>query len=253
MQSDVSSQLLCPGCSAAFVPEQKFCTTCGQRSVFNRKAERVKDQQEQRNLSFLLAYGLVSFVLLTINLLIEENTLPLLVVVTVIFAVIDVVFAFLQPEVWKLLLPGKLQLKPLLLIIGFALLSAIIVSVFNEALEDALDSYSLPTLHYFEGYPFKLGLAILLIAVCPAIFEELAFRGFVYTNFQKLNNKSAAIYGSAFLFGLVHFSLLSLYWIIPFGIILAKFREKYNTIFYGIIGHFTHNAIVVLLEYYRYI
>jgi uncharacterized protein len=92
---------------------------------------------------------------------------------------------------------------------------------------------------------------MIFVAVFPALFEELAFRGFVYNSINNLVGSKSAIWGSAFLFALVHFSLLSLVWLLPFGLLLAYFRNKYSSLLYGIIGHFTHNALVILIEYYQ--
>ncbi len=115
-----------------------------------------------------------------------------------------------------------------------------------------LYGYSDGLMEYFNHLEYPLIMAIIIMAFAPAFFEELAFRGFIFNHIEALGGKNAAIYGSAFIFGLVHFSLLSLIWIIPFGIILAYFRSKYNTILIGMVGHFIHNTLVTLIDYYQW-
>tara|TARA_Y100000780_G_C13561857_1_gene369410 strand:- start:355 stop:666 length:312 start_codon:yes stop_codon:yes gene_type:complete len=94
--------------------------------------------------------------------------------------------------------------------------------------------------------------AILFIAITPPIFEELAFRGFLFNQLQKVVSERVTIIATAFIFALVHFSFISLLWIFPFGIVLGYLRSKYNTLWYGIIIHFIHNFLVLMMDYYFY-
>ena len=84
------------------------------------------------------------------------------------------------------------------------------------------------------------------------VFEELAFRGYLYNQLRKVTSDKNTIIATAFLFALIHFSFLSLIWIFPFGLLLGYFRKKYNTLWLGMIIHFIHNFIVLMLDYYFY-
>jgi membrane protease YdiL (CAAX protease family) len=117
----------------------------------------------------------------------------------------------------------------------------------NSSIFDT-DSY-----YYFAFLEFKHPFLWMLfvIAIAPAIFEELAYRGFVLGALLKVMDTKAAIFISSFVFALIHFSLLSFFWMLPFALLLGHIRTKEKTLWYGIIIHFTFNAVSCLLEYYE--
>lgn len=143
------------------------------------------------------------------------------------------------------------RIKPLIILvmIAGAIVSAIIVSVLahyiNISLFDEL-SYE----YRYEDTTNPLLWSILLICVQPAMFEEIAFRGFMFTNLQSLSSPIGAVYVSAILFGIMHLSFLALIWLIPLGIVFAMLRMKYNSLWYGIVGHFCYNFTIVLIDTY---
>ncbi len=227
----------------------KFCSKCGERN-FNTIREEQKNKREYNlNIGYLSVYALLSILLLLAGSL-TNDTFETLVIWTACFAVIDLVFALLQPSVWNYLKIKAIKAIPVLSIIGICISTGIFVSWsvdhISLMLFEETESY-MPAFYHLEN---PLFYSILFTAVFPAIFEELAFRGFVFNNLKAIGGKHAAIWGSSFLFGLVHLSLLSIIWIIPFGILLAFYRQRYSTIIYGMIGHFTHNTTVTLIEYY---
>jgi len=112
------------------------------------------------------------------------------------------------------------------------------------------------SLNYFVTYAYldnPLFWAILFIAILPPIFEELAFRGFLFNKLKEVSSNQVTIIGTAFIFALVHFSFLSFIWIFPFGIVLGYLRSRYNTLWIGMIIHFIHNFIVLMIDYYQYL
>ncbi|MCK8522606.1 CPBP family intramembrane metalloprotease [Aquimarina sp. D1M17] len=101
-------------------------------------------------------------------------------------------------------------------------------------------------------YPNSLFWAFLFVTITPPIFEELAYRGFLFNQLQKVTSTKITIILTAFIFALVHFSIISLLWIFPFGLLLGYLRHKYDTLWLGIIIHFIHNLIVLSLDYYYF-
>jgi membrane protease YdiL (CAAX protease family) len=89
------------------------------------------------------------------------------------------------------------------------------------------------------------------IALLPAVFEEIAFRGVMYNYCNNFLDEQLAVVITAFLFAIMHLSLISLIWLIPFGIFIGMLRHKYNTIWYGIIFHFTFNLTACIIDLYR--
>lgn len=228
----------------------KFCVSCGAKNLSLFKENVTADNDYNDNLRMLCIYSAIVVIALIVNLL-SGHTLELIVGSTLAFALIDLVFAFAQPNVWKVVVK-PISLKPFLWIVPGFLISGILVSFLvdnlNHLLFDEQGWIGYTNLFFDTKNPLLYSLIIM--AVFPAVFEELAFRGFLFNNLNKIVGVNSAIWGSAFLFALVHFSLISILWIFPFGLILGQIRKKYSTILYGIMAHFTHNACVITIEYF---
>lgn len=246
----VLSKEVCAKCGHEHSAGFKFCSNCGKRNFTDIKNELESESQFYIHIQYLVAYSLLSIILLLIIAL-NENTFKILIFWTACFAIIDIVFASMQMSVWKLLKVNTIKILPFLSIVGICIGSAFLVSYTMNQLNLILfqDEYS--SFQLFQHLEHPLLYAIIIVAVFPAFFEELAFRGFVFDNLNFIGGEKSAIWGSAFLFALVHFSLLSLIWLIPFALILSHYRKKYSTLTYGIIGHFIHNATTILIEYYE--
>ncbi len=239
----------CSACKKEQPIAFKFCNACGARNIKLLKKELRSNTKKDWHTRQLASYSILVIILLLIGS-IPETSFETLLIWTVIAAIFDFVFAIQDDSVWELFRWKKSYLKPLLLIILITTTSAIVVSYSMNQINIILFGYSSGLMMYFNELEYPLVMAIILISFAPAFFEELAFRGFLFNHIKAIGGVNAAIYGSAFIFGLVHFSLLSLVWIIPFGIILAYFRNKYNTIILGMVGHFVHNTLVTLIEHY---
>ena len=103
----------------------------------------------------------------------------------------------------------------------------------------------------YSVYSMPALIMIYSIALNPAIFEELAFRGVLYNYFQFLFDEKLVVIVTGFMFAIVHLSLISLFWLVPFGILVGAMRKRFGTIWYGIIFHFTFNLIAVLFDLYK--
>jgi membrane protease YdiL (CAAX protease family) len=90
--------------------------------------------------------------------------------------------------------------------------------------------------------------SILSIAVQPAIFEELAFRGVMYNHLEKVMDIKAVFIVTGMLFAILHISFVSIVWLLPFGILTAWMRKKSGHLWYGIAFHFFFNLTYVLTE-----
>lgn len=99
----------------------------------------------------------------------------------------------------------------------------------------------------FKGNLFAELFLVFFIAVMPAIFEELGYRGYLLQTLLKVVDREQAIYISSFLFAILHFSFVSLFWLIPFALFLCYTRIRENTIWYGVFFHFTFNLTACML------
>lgn len=122
-----------------------------------------------------------------------------------------------------------------------------IVSVFEELI--ALTGYnsnsSLP-IPLDNGWWFVVNL--IGLAILPALFEELIFRGIILSGLKQYG-KVAAIFGSAALFALLHGNISQFIYPFVLGIILGFVVYKTGNVLYSIIIHLCNNTIVVVLNF----
>jgi len=101
---------------------------------------------------------------------------------------------------------------------------------------------------FYASYDYGKILLIMFTAVFPALFEELGYRGYLLQTLSKITDDQQAVYISAFLFAIIHLSLLSLFWLIPFALFLGFIRVREKTIWYGVFFHFCFNLTACLFE-----
>jgi len=104
-----------------------------------------------------------------------------------------------------------------------------------------------PMLQKMEGLlhqanPWAL---LLVIAVVPAICEELAFRGFILSGFRHLGHKWRAIVCSALFFGLTHGILQQSLIASLVGVVIAYLAVQSGSLLPAVVFHLTHNALAV--------
>jgi sodium transport system permease protein len=88
----------------------------------------------------------------------------------------------------------------------------------------------------------------LVIALTPAICEELAFRGFILSGLRRLGNPNRAILFSAIFFGISHgMQIQQAIAATLLGLIIGFICVRTGSIFPGMAYHATHNAALVLI------
>ncbi len=91
---------------------------------------------------------------------------------------------------------------------------------------------------------------LLVIAVVPAIGEELLFRGFLQQKFtSRLSNYHAAILITAFLFSAIHFDLQAIVPRFVLGVLLGYLYFWSKNLWLPILAHFVNNAQAVILSF----
>lgn len=92
-------------------------------------------------------------------------------------------------------------------------------------------------------------LAIILMAVLPAIFEEFIFRGIILNGLKTKFGENYAILISALMFAFAHGSIEQFLYQFALGIIIAWMVVRTGSLLSGILIHFLNNAIVLILNY----
>ncbi len=92
-------------------------------------------------------------------------------------------------------------------------------------------------------------IQVILLGICPAVFEELVFRGIIYNGLRQKFSAGVAIVLSAVFFMLIHLSIYKSFYQIILGLVLGLLVYYTGSIVYGMIFHFTNNFIILLLNY----
>lgn len=169
-----------------------------------------------------------------------------------ILAMVAIAFAYFNKnEICSLLAVKQLRF-PIIVVI---MLSAIVTSwLVNISIRELNISLFKSDNSYYGGYQIYIAPQLVMIysiALMPAIFEELAFRGILYQYLSSILHERMVVLVTACMFAALHLNFLSLIWLLPFGIFVGFLRRKYNTIWYGIIFHFVFNLTACLMDLQR--
>lgn len=158
---------------------------------------------------------------------------------------------YMKSDVKKLFLLKAPKIKSilggLLLYIGsyclMLIVSVAMTILFPESAQTVSQSFA-------ELFKQPFILCVLVIAIMPAIGEEIFFRGFLYGS---LRNRYSAVWGiilSSLVFGAYHMSLVKLLPTAILGACCAYIAYRSDSIFIGMFLHFLNNMIsLVAVEY----
>lgn len=90
------------------------------------------------------------------------------------------------------------------------------------------------------------GWMLFAIALCPALFEELAFRGAVQGRFSALLGTHHGIIATGAAFGLCHGVTAALPFHVGLGVWLCWLRERSGSLLPGMLAHGLYNGILVV-------
>lgn len=235
----------CQKCNAGNNNSATYCSNCGNRI----KVEQGIDYTiHVKNISIFF-FALLSYIIVLQLTNFCDNYIALLIADT-LFAVIVLLFFFLNyKSTIKLFNFRKFKISIIIKLLLFVIILAVAVIIFASYYnQKVLNGYDYIYYNQFKHSPAPLLFSIISISVFPAIFEEIAFRGILFDESYKLAGLKPAILITSILFTILHLSLFSILWIFPLSLIFGYLRAKYNTILYGIIGHFVYNTCILLLQ-----
>ncbi len=141
----------------------------------------------------------------------------------------------------------KLKFVDMLLCILFGILIQPVLTLLNAvSMVFSTNTTSSFILELSEQVPFLL--ALLLMAVVPAVLEETVYRGVFYTEYSRCNPWKAALL-SGFLFGLMHGNINQFCYAAVMGILFALLIEATGSILSTMLIHFWINAGSVVMIY----
>ncbi|WP_259067656.1 type II CAAX prenyl endopeptidase Rce1 family protein [Mucilaginibacter sp. X4EP1] len=238
----------CFHCSAPIDPASRFCKHCG-----SAQPDETEDLSEQKWLDIkqVILFFLLEAAVCGTGLLIKHfKTLGWSITLDIILAINAIVFFGFDWYNNKPIL--KWRNFSVFKLIGYCVLGlacSLTVNFFVSWLNFSLYSKDYSYYEFYRKYQYGKELTILFVAIMPALFEELAFRGFLLGKLLLVVDKKQAIFISAFLFAIMHMSVLSLVWLVQFALLLAYVRIKENTLWYGVFIHFFFNFTACVLDF----
>lgn len=144
----------------------------------------------------------------------------------------------------------KISAREIILIIALTLLMFPVSNVFSEIgtylTGDILD---VGVAKMQESGGDSLLGQVFVIAVIPAIFEELYFRGYFFAGYRKYRGARTAIILSSILFGLFHMNFQQFLYAMVLGIVIAVIRELTGSMWAGMLYHFVNNGLAAIVGY----
>ena len=124
------------------------------------------------------------------------------------------------------------------------LLSGFLTTLFPNDAQGVNEQY----MQILDGVSFVQGL--LLMALLPAVCEEIMFRGYMMTAFKNKMSFVKAIIIVSLLFGVSHMSIVKLLPTAILGVALAIMSHKSGSLVTSSLVHFLNNALAVWVMYY---
>lgn len=115
-----------------------------------------------------------------------------------------------------------------------------------QSFEQQAEAMLIAFMTYKDGAWWVLIINLIVMAILPAIGEELTFRGVLQSLFR---NKHVAVWVTAFVFSFVHFQFYGFVARMALGAVLGYALVWSGRIGYSMVMHATNNTLSVLLFY----
>ena len=188
---------------------------------------------------------LLPFVILKSGIDVEKAQLALIVLQDLIIILIPVlIYLFLTRTKLTDLMPHeKLTGKNVIYIIILTILISPLIKLVSSVTTLFYPAdVNTEILYYIDSLSFPL--AMIALAVMPAVFEELAFRGVILSNYKSTGLLISALISSLF-FGLFHQDFYQIGYAIVAGVFFSFIVAYTNSIYASMLSHFIINGTQV--------
>ena len=240
----------CEYCNKEVKGFHRFCHNCGEYLGFDATKTSLYSNASLQ--SAFIFFGIYLFVCLVTHFTDIFDSYDRLFWVEIFLAVVTIFYVRLNYEALKPVL--KFKNFNVVRLIGCISLAAIASSLINFIVSKMNISFFGTDSGFYGRYSIYTMPALIMvysIAIYPAIFEELAYRGVMYNYLNNVLDERVVVVITGFMFAIMHLSLISLFWLIPFGILVGAMRKRFGTIWYGVIFHFTFNLVAVIFDLYK--
>lgn len=251
MSADENIQFYqCEFCHNEVKGYHRFCYHCGEYLGFDGARINLFN-----NINLQSAFSFFSIYLITCLLVHFTNIFDdysRLFWIEILLAIATLSFVRLNYTAIKPVL--KFKNFSVLRLIGCIALAALASTIINIIVSKMNVSFFGTDGSYYSRYSiFTMPVVVMVysIALNPAIFEELAFRGVIYNYLNNILDERVVVIITAFMFAIVHMNFISLFWLVPFGLFVGLMRQRFGTIWYGVIFHFTFNLVAIIFDLYK--
>lgn len=240
----------CANCGQELAYEVNFCRNCG--LAVNHDQIKSATAHKTHLQSVALFFG-VELIICVASMLIESSSLATTIVFDVIMATVAVVFFVSNWNESRFLLRWQnFSVKSLITLVLLTIVTAVAVNYLTTNLNRLLFEKEYSYLQIYSGHEYGNIIMIISVAVFPALFEELAYRGYLMQKLLQIVDPKEAVYITSILFFFAHFSMISVFWMLPFALLLGYVRLRKQTLWYGVAMHFFLNLTTCLIEIYQY-
>ena len=241
---------ICAECDTRVKNYQRFCHNCGAYLVSDAEHISIFNNSSLQTAFFF--YVVYLFICLTVKYTNWFASYDRLFWIEMLIAVITILFARVNLKYLKPVLKfNNFSWYRMFTVIAAAIVFSSVVNVFITQINISIFGTHTSLYEGYRIYQFPIILMFYSIALVPALFEELAFRGILYNYLNTFLDGRLVVMVTGVGFAAIHLNFFSLVWLIPFGIFIASLRRKYNTLWYGIIFHFVFNVTACLFDLYR--
>ena len=250
MEESIAVNDTCASCGSKIDPSAMVCYQCGKPVV---PAEEWEGAYEKFRLLIIAFFSINLMVCLLFNFWPPAGeTITGLIAVDSFLLLCTLIFAFIMREQIRPLLKwNKFSWWKLALLMIVAIVSAIVVNYGVKWINKSVFDRELYYYASFKHLAYPRLTMFLLIAFVPAFSEELAYRGVIQAGLLKVMHGRQAVVITALLFAIIHMSLISFFWLLPFALFLGWLRQRSTTLWYGIVVHFCFNATTCFIELYQ--
>lgn len=215
--------------------------------------QKISIQGKLRPLMGIILFGvLMAFMIFAATPLQLNLGIPGLILTEIGFAALAIGYCLITGIKLKEAFPvKKIKLRELfgclLIVAGFYPVELLLVIFTAVVFPGSVNEVGDLTSFLYDGLSYPL--AILVVALVPAICEEAIHRGAILSSFRGLKRDWVIVLIMGLLFGINHLSVLRFLMTTAMGLFLSYVVVKRNNILLSMLMHFTNNAISVSIGY----
>ena len=215
--------------------------------------QKISDQGRLRPWMGIVLFGvLMAFMIFVASPLQLNLGIPGLILTEIGFLALAVVYCLIRKVKIREVFPvKKIKLREffgcILLVIGFYPIELLLVMLTGMIIPGSMNEATELSSFIYDGLNYPM--ALLIIALMPAICEEAIHRGAILSNFRSIKHDWVIVLIMGLLFGSNHLSVLRFLMTMVMGMFFSYVVVKRNNILLSMLVHFTNNAISVSLGY----